>query len=244
MKTVITICGIVFGAGFGYVAGHYFPLWGGMMAVMGEPHSPARAMVARGHVALFSVLFGLIAAGLAYYWCLDRPKSRRSTTRDRFTPPPFSPPSGAAEPPPFVAPTARKSTPRAANMTFLSIGAIATCVLGVWLVGALTRGDALESQQQEPLADSELIVEELLPRSQYESDESYRARREKITRGQQSLVRTMQSIANGDGRRNSPDSIRRRPVERPGDRIDEKTARARLSPEMLVPITGGGGAGR
>ena len=60
------VCGIILGAGFGFVAAHHFPFWGGIMMI-GQPYSQARWSLVPGHALAFSIVPALVF-GMLGHW--------------------------------------------------------------------------------------------------------------------------------------------------------------------------------
>jgi len=58
-KTISVIIGLIAGGIFGYYASQYFPFWGGLIGMFGQPYSEARMSLMPGHVLVFAVAGGL-----------------------------------------------------------------------------------------------------------------------------------------------------------------------------------------
>lgn len=57
-RATLTVGGGLLGGVVGFLLAHYYPLWGGMAMMMGEPFSPARSSLVPGHVVVFFLVFG------------------------------------------------------------------------------------------------------------------------------------------------------------------------------------------
>lgn len=242
MKIVITILGVVAGSILGYYAGQHFPFWGGLNT-LGEPYSPARDVLGRNHALAFGVIGGLAALGSTFLLSAKEKKPRPSA-RDRVTPEPTFDCSGTT-PPPFRTETVALRRDITTNPDGKSALTLAIAIGSVALVaGALVAVDYAYyngySAKSTTIEGKEypVIDEQLVDRSGFESDRNYELRREQKSRGQAAVLHAIGSYS---AAKQGESLGNRRPLDRPGSRIDDRTARARLNPEMLEPVTGGGG---